>query len=62
MTYIVHASKGDAATVTVRLRVIAAIAKAKSLSDEGWSVFIVGPDGVQYPPSEFNRLQACQES
>jgi hypothetical protein len=61
VTYIVHASKGDAVAVTVRLRVTAAIAKAQSLSDDGWSVFIIGPDEVRYPPSEFDRLPACPE-
>jgi hypothetical protein len=62
VTYIVHASKGDAVAVTVRLRVTAAIAKARSLSDDGWSVVIIGPDEVRYAPSEFHNLPACPES
>jgi hypothetical protein len=61
VTYIVHASKEDVVAVTVRLRVVAAVAKARSLSDKGWNVFIIGPDDVHYPPSEFHRLLACPD-
>ena len=33
-----------------------AIAKARALAEEGWQVFIVGPDGARYYPSEFDKL------
>ncbi len=59
MTFIVHASKDNAVAITIRLQVVAAVAKARSLADEGWSVFIVGPDGVRYPTAQFDKLTAC---
>ena len=62
MTYIVHASKGDIVRLTVRLRVIAAIDKAQSLSADGWSVVIIDHDDIHYPPTEFHKLKRCSES
>jgi hypothetical protein len=59
VTFIVHASKGDAVAITIRLQVVAAVAKARSLADDGWSVFIVGPDDVRHPPAQFGKLVAC---
>ena len=56
VTFIVHASKNDEVTITVRLRAVAAIAKAQSLSAEGWDVVIVGPDDIKYSPAEFDKL------
>ncbi len=56
MTFIVHASRGEDATTTVRLSVVVAIAKAQALAEEGWQVFITGPDGVRYRPAEFDKL------
>ena len=56
MTFIVHASKGEDITTTIRLSVVVAIAKGLSFIEEGWQVFIIGPDGVRYEPSEFEKL------
>ena len=56
VTFIVHASKNDEVAITVRLRAVAAIAKAQSLSAEGWDVAIIGPDDVKYSPAEFDTL------
>jgi hypothetical protein len=56
VTYIVHASRGEDVTTTVRLSVVVAIAKGRSLAGEGWQVFITGPDGIRYYPSEFDKL------
>jgi hypothetical protein len=56
VTFIVHASRGDDVAVTVRLGVVVAIAKGRSLLDEGWDVFITGPDEIRYYPSEFDKL------
>ena len=56
MTFIVHASRGEEATTTVRLSVVVAIAKGLALADEGWQVFITAPDGIRYHPSEFDKL------
>jgi hypothetical protein len=56
VAFIVHASRGEDATTTIRLSVVVAIAKGRALAEEGWQVFITGPDGVRYHPSEFDRL------
>ena len=56
MTFLVHASRGEDATTTVRLSVAVAIAKGRTLAEGGWQVFIVGPDGTRYYPSEFDEL------
>ena len=56
MTFIVQASRGEDVTTTVRLSVVVAIAKGLALAEEGWRVHIIGPDGVHYYPSEFDKL------
>ena len=56
MTFIVHASRDDDTTTTVRLSVVVAIAKGRALAEEGWQVFITGPDGIRYYPDEFEKL------
>jgi hypothetical protein len=56
MTFIVHASRGDDTTTTIRLSVVVAIARGRVLAEEGWDVFITGPDGVRYHPFEFEKL------
>jgi hypothetical protein len=56
VTFIVHASRGEENTTTVRLSVVVAIAKGRDLAEEGWQVFITGPDGIRYYPSEFEKL------
>jgi hypothetical protein len=56
VTFIVNASRGEEAAVTVRLSGAGAIAKARSLLEAGWQVFITGPDGVRYHPPDFDKL------
>jgi hypothetical protein len=56
VTFIVQASKGEDTTTTIRLSVVVAIAKGRSLAEEGWQVFITGPDGIRYYPPEFDKL------
>jgi hypothetical protein len=56
VTFIVHASRGEEFTMTIRLSVVVAIAKGRPLEEEGWQVFITGPDGIRYYPREFDRL------
>jgi hypothetical protein len=56
VTFIVHASRGEETTTTIRLSVVVAIAKGRAFAEEGWQVFITGPDGVRYHPSEFDKL------
>jgi hypothetical protein len=56
VTFIVHASRGEEATTTIRLSVVVAIAKGHALAEEGWQVFITGPDDTRYYPSEFDEL------
>jgi hypothetical protein len=58
VTFIVNASKGEDMAITVRLSGAGAIAKARSLLDEGWQVVVTGPDGVRYHPPEFDKLLA----
>jgi hypothetical protein len=58
VTFIVHASRGEDVQVTVRLSVAVAIAKGRSLLDEGWQVYITGPDGIRHYPATFHELQA----
>ena len=59
VTFIVHASKSNDVVVTVRLRVIAAVEKARLLSDAGWDVYIISPNSIRYTPAEFDKLLAC---
>jgi hypothetical protein len=56
VTFIVQASRGEDTTATVRLSVVVAIAKGRALAEEGWQVFITGPDGIRYYPAEFEKL------
>jgi hypothetical protein len=56
VAFIVHASRGEDSTTTIRLSVVVAIAKGRSLADEGWQVFITAPNGIRYYPSEFDKL------
>jgi hypothetical protein len=56
VTFIVHASRGEETTTTIRLSVVVAIAKGRAFAEEGWQVFITGSDGVRYYPSEFDKL------
>jgi hypothetical protein len=56
VTFIVHASRSEEATTTIRLSVVVAIAKGRALAEEGWQVFITGPDGIRYDPSEFDQM------
>ena len=58
MTFVVHASKGEDVQVTVRLSVAVAVAKGRILLDEGWQVYITGPDGIRHYPATFDELQA----
>jgi hypothetical protein len=58
VTFIVHASRGEDVQVTVRLSGAVAIAKGRSLLDEGWQVYITGPDGIRHYPATFDELQA----
>jgi hypothetical protein len=56
VTFIVHASRGEAVATTIRLSVVVAIAKGRALLADGWQVFITAPDGIRYHPAEFDRL------
>ena len=62
MTFVVHASKDEAVVITVRLRVAAAIAKARALSDAGWDVYVISPDDSRCNPADFDQLLACSAS
>ena len=43
VTFIVHASRGEETTTTVRLSVVVAVAKGRAFAEDGWQVFITGP-------------------
>jgi hypothetical protein len=45
VTFIVHASRDEDTTTTIRLSVVVAIAKGRALAEEGWQVFTPGPTG-----------------
>ena len=56
MAFIVQASRGEETATTIRLSVVVAIAKGRALAEEGWQVFITGPDGIRYYPFEFDKM------
>jgi hypothetical protein len=56
VAFIVHASRGEDVTTTIRLSVVVAIAKARALAEEGWQVFITAPDDIRYYPEGFDKL------
>jgi hypothetical protein len=56
VTFIVHASRGEDKATTIRLSVVVAVDKGRTLVEQGWQVFITGPDGIRYDPSEFGKL------
>jgi hypothetical protein len=56
VTFFVQASKGENVVITARLSAAIAVAKGRSLLDDGWQVFITDPDGTRYDASEFDRL------
>jgi hypothetical protein len=58
VTFIVQATRGEEAVTTIRLSVVVAIDKGRALVEEGWQVFITGPDGIRYYPGEFDKLLA----
>jgi hypothetical protein len=58
VTFIVQATRGEEAVTTIRLSVVVAIDKGRTLVEEGWQVFITGPDGTRYYPGEFDKLLA----
>jgi hypothetical protein len=62
VTFIVCASRGGVEITTVRLNVIAAIAKGRMLIDDGWQVFITDPNGTRYQPSEFDKLASTKHT
>ena len=62
VTYIVYASKGDNEMTTFRLSAVAAVAKARTLANAGWQVFITDPDGTRFLPFEFDQLALSQQA
>jgi hypothetical protein len=60
VTFIVYASRGGVEITTVRLSVVVAIAKGRTLIDDGWQVFITDPSGTRYYPSEFDKLASTR--
>jgi hypothetical protein len=62
VTFIVYASRGGVEMTTIRLSVVAAIAKGRALMDDGWQVFITDPGGTRYQPAEFDKLASAKHT
>jgi hypothetical protein len=56
VTFIVNASRDENVATTVRLSAAVAVAKANALREQGWKVFITGPDGRRHDPPHFEQL------
>jgi hypothetical protein len=60
VTFTVHASRGEDVVTTVRLSVVVAIAKGLALAEEGWQVFIIGPDGAPLRSARIREIAVVQ--
>jgi hypothetical protein len=60
VTFIVYASRGGVEMTTVRLSVAVAIAKGRTLIDDGWQVFITDPSGARQYPADFDKLASTK--
>jgi hypothetical protein len=60
VTFIVYASRGGVEITTIRLNVVAAVAKGRALIDDGWQVCIADPGGTRYQPAEFDKLASAK--
>jgi hypothetical protein len=60
VTFIVCASRGGVEITTVRLSAVVAIAKGRTLIDDGWQVYITDPSGTRHDPSEFDKLASTR--
>jgi hypothetical protein len=58
MTLVVHASKGAEKIDAPRSSPVLAVAFARALFKDGWTVYIVNDKGEEYEPSEFDHLLA----
>ncbi len=54
--FTIHAEKDGQTVTTVRLGPTITVAKARSLSKEGWQVHIVGEERRQLGPDEWDQL------
>ncbi len=62
VTFILYASRGGVEMTTIRLNVIAAVAKGRALMDDGWQVCITDPAGIRYQPAEFDKLASAKHT
>jgi len=62
VTFIVYSSRGEEVMTTFRLSAAAAVAKGRTLMDDGWQVFITDPRGIRHQPSEFDRLASSSHA
>ena len=58
MPYVVHAVKDGQTVESLKASPLTAIAKARLLMSEGWSVQITDEQGQTFVPAEFNGLFA----
>lgn len=60
MPYMVHAVKDDQTVESLKASPLTAIAKARLLTAEGWSVQITDDQSQTFGPAEFNCLLATR--
>jgi hypothetical protein len=58
MTFTIHASKNDQASVTVRINPATAVDKARVLDLLGWQVHVTDSSGHLFTPLDFDRLSS----
>ena len=56
MTFTIHASKNGQRSETHRIRSVIAVAKAHSLANAGWSVYVTDAKGRPFVIEEFDQL------
>ena len=56
MPFRIHASKDGQRAETLRIHPIIAVAKAQSLADAGWDVYITDPTGRHFSFDELDDL------
>jgi hypothetical protein len=56
MTYAIHASKNGQSVVTIRIKPVGAVDKARLLESLGWQVHITDSAGHQFNSRDFDRF------
>jgi hypothetical protein len=56
MPFTIHASKDGQSAETQRIRAVVAVAKARTLADAGWDVYVTDPTGRYFSLKELDDL------